>query len=177
MAGTRAAIRYAKAILDTAQTKGAAVAVNNDMVHIASTIDSNAELTAFIENPTLSVESKYNAIMEVFAGTNPVTAGLFKLLLENKRFELLSSVASSYVSLFDEINGVETATVTTAVEMDKELEGKVLTKILSFTNKKVIIKNIVDPSIIGGFILRIGDKQYNASIANRLQGLKRELSN
>lgn len=177
MAGTRAAIRYAKAILDMAQSKGAAVAVNNDMVQIAATISENAELTAFIQNPTLSTDLKYNAIMEVFAGSDAVTKELFRLLLENKRFELLSSVAGEYVRIFDEINGVETATVTTAVELDKDLEAKVLTKILSFTNRKVIIKNIVDPSIIGGFILRIGDKQYNASIANRLQGLKRELNN
>ncbi|HMK06343.1 MAG TPA: F0F1 ATP synthase subunit delta, partial [Flavobacterium sp.] len=69
------------------------------------------------------------------------------------------------------------ATVTTAIPMDAELEAKVLSKILTFSNKKVNIENIVDPAIIGGFILRIGDQQYNASIANRLQVLKRELSN
>jgi F-type H+-transporting ATPase subunit delta len=57
------------------------------------------------------------------------------------------------------------------------LEAKVLAKIATFSNKKITIQNIVDPSIIGGFILRIGDNQYNASVANRLQTLKRELSN
>ena len=61
--------------------------------------------------------------------------------------------------------------------MDAALEAQVLSKILTFSNKKVNIENIVDPAIIGGFILRIGDQQYNASIANRLQVLKRELSN
>jgi len=57
------------------------------------------------------------------------------------------------------------------------MKAKVLSKILTFSNKKINIENIVDPSIIGGFILRIGDQQYNASVANRLQVLKRELSN
>jgi F-type H+-transporting ATPase subunit delta len=52
-----------------------------------------------------------------------------------------------------------------------------LAKIATFSDKKITIENIVDPSIIGGFVLRIGDKQYNASVANRLQELKRELSN
>jgi F-type H+-transporting ATPase subunit delta len=61
--------------------------------------------------------------------------------------------------------------------MDAGLETKVLAKIATFSNKKITIENIVDPTIIGGFILRIGDKQYNASVANRLQVLKRELSN
>ena len=79
--------------------------------------------------------------------------------------------------LLDEMNGVEVAKVTTAIPMDDEMKGKVLDKIRTFSNKKVNIVNVVDPSIIGGFILRIGDQQYNASIANRLQVLKRELSN
>ncbi|MNE52672.1 ATP synthase subunit delta [compost metagenome] len=57
------------------------------------------------------------------------------------------------------------------------MEAKVSEKIREFSSKKITIENIVDPSIIGGFIIRIGDKQYNASIANRLQVLKREFSN
>jgi F-type H+-transporting ATPase subunit delta len=75
------------------------------------------------------------------------------------------------------MNGMEKAIVTTAIPMDKDLEAKVMSKILTFSNKKILIENIVDPAIIGGFILRIGDQQYNASVANRLQVLKRELSN
>ena len=75
------------------------------------------------------------------------------------------------------MNGVEVAKVTTAFPMDSTLEAKVLAKIATFSDKKVTIENTVDASIIGGFILRIGDKQYNASVANRLQVLKRELSN
>lgn len=75
------------------------------------------------------------------------------------------------------MNGLEVAKVTTAIPMDSALEAKVSEKIKEFSDKKITIQNIVDPSIIGGFILRIGDKQYNASIANRLQVLKREFSN
>ncbi len=56
------------------------------------------------------------------------------------------------------------------------LEAKVLAKVATLSDKKITIENVVDPSIIGGFILRIGDNQYNASVANRLQVLKRELT-
>ena len=177
MAGTRAAIRYAKAILDIANDKGVAEAVNNDMNSIASTISSNIELNTFIQNPTTKVEVKESALLEVFAGVNNVTKSLFHLLFENKRFEILAAIASEYNQLFDEMNGVEVAKVTTAVPMDAALEAKVLAKVSTLSNKKITIENIVDASIIGGFVLRIGDKQYNASIANRLQVLKRELSN
>ncbi len=177
MAGTRAAIRYAKAILDMAQSKGVASEVNHDMLLIASTIGSNAELNNFIGNPTVSVEIKESALLEVFADTNAVTKSLFHLLHENKRFGILEGVASEYNRLFDEMNGVEVAKVTTAVPLDDEMKAKVMSKILTFSNKKVNIVNIVDPAIIGGFILRIGDQQFNASVANRLQVLKRELNN
>ena len=174
---TRAAIRYARAILDIAHDKGVATAVSNDMATIATTINGNSELHSFIIDPTTRVEVKNNAISEIFADVNGVTKNLFQLLLENKRFEILSGIATEYNKQFEEMNGMETATVTTAIAMDAELEAKVLSKILTFSNKKVNITNIVDPAIIGGFILRIGDQHYNASVANRLQVLKRELSN
>ena len=105
------------------------------------------------------------------------TKSLFRLLQENKRFEILADIAKQYIAQYDVLNGVEVAKVTTAFPMNAELESKVLAKVATISNKKITIENIVDPSIIGGFILRIGDKQYNASVANRLQELKREFSN
>ena len=99
------------------------------------------------------------------------------MLYENKRFEILEAIASEYNVLFDVMNGVEVAKVTTAMPMDAALEAKVLAKIATLSDKKITIENIVDPAIIGGFIITIGDKQYNASVANRLQVLKKELSN
>ncbi|AWG20814.1 ATP synthase F1 subunit delta [Flavobacterium faecale] len=177
MASTRAAIRYAKAILDLANSKGRANVVNQDMQTIATTVGGNAELNSFIQNPTINVEVKESVLLEVFATANGVTKGLFHLLFENKRFEILEGIAQQYSLLFDEESGVEVAHVTTAIPMDAALEATVLAKIATLSNKKITIKSIVDPAILGGFILRIGDQQYNASVANRLQVLKRELSN
>ena len=177
MASTRAAIRYAKAILDLANSKGIANVVNKDMQSIASTIKGNLELSTFIQSPVANVEVKESVLLEVFTGINGVTKGLFHLLFENKRFEILETIAQEYSKLFDESIGVQVAIVTTAIPMDAALEAKVLAKIATLSDKKITIESIVDPTIIGGFILRIGDQQYNASVANRLQVLKRELSN
>ena len=177
MSGTRAAIRYAKAILEIADSKKVATQVSADMALISSTINTNAELNTFIQSPTINVEQKESALLEVFANANAVTKSLFRLLLENKRFEILDAIALEYNKLFDIMNGVEVAKVTTAIAMDAALEAKVSAKIATFSDKKITIENTIDPSIIGGFILRIGDKQYNGSVANRLQVLKRELNN
>ena len=178
MSSTRAAIRYAKALLEIADSKNANSEVSADMALIASTIKTNSELSSFIQNPLVSLEAKKNVISEVFASVDPVTKSIFRLLLENKRFEILESIAVEYKKLFDNKNGVEVAIVTTAIPMDAALESKVSAKIATISSsQKITIENIVDPAILGGFILKIGDKQYNASIADRLQVLKRELSN
>lgn len=174
---SRAAIRYAKAILDTAISSGTAAKVNDDMALIIATVDSNAELKEFLSSPIIDSNSKMNVLAEVFASVQSETKSLFRLLQENKRFEILSSIAIQFNALFDEMNGIEVAKVTTAFPITPDLEAKVLDKIATISDKKVTIENIVDPSIIGGFILRIGDKQYNASVANRLQELRREFSN
>ena len=153
-----------KYVVDNSILKKEKISVTGD--------DVREGLTAII-----SVKVKESALTEVFASTNGLTKGLFHLLFENKRFEILEGVASQYVLQSDEMNGFEVAKVTTAIPLDADLEAKVSEKIREFSNKKITIENIVDPSIIGGFIIRIGDKQYNASIANRLQVLKREFSN
>ncbi len=171
---SRAAIRYAKAILETA---GNAAAVNADMETILGAIRESDELKEFLSNPVTTSEIKLSALNEVFASAQNDTKALFRLLHENKRFEILAEVAQQYKMLFDELSGTEVAIVTTAFPITSELESKVMAKIKEFSSKNIIIQNIVDPAIIGGFILRIGDRQYNASVADRLTELKRELSN
>jgi F-type H+-transporting ATPase subunit delta len=174
---SRAAIRYAKAILDIAQTSGTADAVNNDMKSIVNAVAESAELKDFLTSPIIKMDVKKSALSEIFSNIQKETTSLFHLLFENKRFEILESIAKQYNNLYDESNGIEVAKVTTAFPITPELEAKVLAKISEFSNKKITIVNIVDPTIIGGFILRVGDQQYNASVANKLSELKREFAN
>ena len=174
---SRAAIRYAKAILEIAVSSGKANQVNDDMKSIIAAVESSADLNQFLASPVITQEVKMNALLEIFASVQAETKSLFRLLKENKRFEILAAIAIQYNTLFDEMNGVEVANVTTAFALTPELEAKILAKAATISTKKITIQNTIDPSIIGGFILRIGDKQYNASVSNRLQELKREFSN
>lgn len=174
---SRAAIRYAKAILETAVSTGKANQVNDDMKSIITAVNSSADLKDFLASPIITSEVKMNVLSEVFGSVEEDTKSLFRLLQENKRFEILEAIATQFNVQFDEMNGVEVANVTTAFPITADLEAKILAKATSMSTKKITIQNTVDPSIIGGFILRIGDKQYNASVSNRLQELKREFSN
>ena len=174
---SRAAIRYAKAILETAVSTGKANQVNDDMKSIIAAVNSSSDLKDFLASPIITSEVKMNVLSEVFGSVQADTKSLFRLLQENKRFEILEAIAAQFNAQFDEMNGVEVAKVTTAFPITADLEAKILAKATSMSTKKITIQNTVDPSIIGGFILRIGDKQYNASVSNRLQELKREFSN
>lgn len=176
MAGSRAAIRYAKAALSLASDQNAAEAVNKDMITIATTIAENAELDQVLKSSVIKTEVKKAALIKIFPNLNTISSGLFDVLTANKRIDILGAVAATYTVLFDELSGKEIAQVTTAIPMTGDLEIKVLAKVKELTSKSVELENIVDENILGGFILRIGDKQYNASVANKLNKLKREFS-
>ena len=103
--------------------------------------------------------------------------GLINILIDNKRVDLLNEVAEKYIILNEELKGKEMAFVTTAVPLTPELEKDILKKVTELTGKKVTIENKIDESIVGGFVLRVGDLQYDASIANKLSNLKREFTN
>ncbi|MEZ4809884.1 MAG: ATP synthase F1 subunit delta [Allomuricauda sp.] len=173
----RAAIRYAKATLDFAIEKKAADVVENDMRSIAHTIDENKELQALLGSPIVKGELKRNALLEIFKDTDEISKGLIGTLTDNKRIAMLQEVAYKYIILYEKRKGEDVAQVTTAVPLTADLEKKILEQVSKLTGNKVTLENKVDENIIGGFVLRIGDLQYDASIANKLNGLKREFTN
>lgn len=176
MAGARAAIRYAKAILSLATDQKVADAVDSDMKLMANTIGDNIDLANMLNSAVIKSEEKKAVLLALFPKLNNISTSLFDVLIENKRVDILHNIALQYSILFDKLNGKEVATVTTAIPMTKDLESKVLKKVKELTNKEVTLENIVDESILGGFILRVGDKQYNASISNKLNKLKKEFT-
>ena len=176
MAGERAAIRYAKAVLSLATDNNTTDVVNNDMELINNTVAQSKDLKDMLYSPVISSSIKKSALLEVFKGINPATVNLIDTLITNKRTDLLPEVASKFITLYEQQKGSQIATVTTAVPLTEALEAKVLAKVKELTGKDAAIKNIVDENILGGFILRVGDTQYNASIANQLSKLKREFT-
>ena len=174
MAGSRAAIRYAKAVLSLASDEKTSEALNIEMKLIASTISQNKDLSDALKSPVVSSSVKKSILLEVFENPNKITLNLIDTLISNNRIDILGDVAEKYNHLFDKSKGIELATVTTAVALTEDLKKKVLEKAKELTGKDIEVENVIDESIIGGFILRIGDIQYNASITNQLSKLKRE---
>lgn len=178
MKDARAALRYAKAILDLAKDSKDESAVHKDMQLIASTISENQELAVALQSPIIKSADKMNVLKSVFSKkVNNITLGLFNLLQENRRISMLSSIAKQYAIIYDFYKNTQVAKVTTAVPISAEIEKQVLAKIVALTGEKANLENEVNPAILGGFILRVGDVQYDASISNHLSELKKEFDN
>ena len=178
MKDARAALRYAKAILDLAKDSKDESAVNIDMQLIASTISENQELAVALKSPIIKSGDKMNVLKAVFSSkVNNITLGLFNLLQENKRIPMLGSIAKQYTLIYNHYKNIQVAKVTTAVPITEEIEQKVLAKIFALTGEKANLENEVNPAILGGFILRVGDVQYDASISNHLNELRKEFDN
>ena len=172
---TKAAIRYAKAILSLAIDKKNADDVNENMQLIANTIDGAKDLQIVLNSPVIKVEIKEKTLLSIFGSSiNTVSKGLIHLLIENKRLEMLGEIAKQYTIIYDFHKGTQSAIVTTAVPLTDSLKEKILSKVKNIVGKKVSIENIIDPSLIGGFILRVGDKQFDASISGEMNDLRRQ---
>jgi len=176
MAESRAAIRYAKAVLSLASDQKATETVNKDMKLIANTIADSKELSEMLQNPVVRTSVKKDVLSQTFKSTHKITGSLINTLITNKRIALLGDVANKYNHLFDILKDKQVAKVTTAIPLTDSLKAKVLAKVKELTGKEVEVVNVIDENILGGFILRVGDIQYDSSIANKLNKLKREFT-
>ena len=178
MKDSRPSLRYAKAILNLAKDNKIEAEVNNDMKLISETIAESNELQLLLKSPVTKASDKRNVLTAIFGEKiNSVTKGLFNLLEENKRIIMLPSVAKQYSIIYDFDKNIQIAKVTTAVALTSDLEKKIQDKIVAITGNSATIENVINPDIIGGFILRVGDVQYDASISNQFKELRREFDN
>ncbi|NJB37109.1 MULTISPECIES: ATP synthase F1 subunit delta [Flavobacteriaceae] len=177
MSDSRAATRYAKAVLDFAMEQKAADKVEKDMKDIIATIAESNELKQVLSSPVVKSEIKKASLKAIFKDGGQITMGLLDTLMANKRLDLLNEVALKYIAQYEQRKGEDVAYVTSAVPLTKALEDKILAQVASLTGKKVTLENKVDEALVGGFVLRVGDLQYDASVASKLKSLKREFTN
>jgi F-type H+-transporting ATPase subunit delta len=175
MTGNRAALRYATALLSLSQDKGQVSAVLGDMQRVVETLSISSDLRSALRSPVIKTQDKVNVMHSVFAGVSKESSELFDLLASNNRVAILGQVAQGFIDLYRKAQGIQTAKVTLAAPITEALEKEIVAKAKAMTGGSTIeLATEIDPEIIGGFILRVGDLQYNASIANQFQKIKRE---
>lgn len=178
MKSSKVGLRYAKAALQQATEDNIVKAVSEDMTDIHATLSESKELRLALQSPVIKGSDKEAVLLELFKDGQKQTHNLFRVLVANARTQFLGDVAASYMSLYNEAQGVKVVKVTTAVPLDGALKDKVLARAKALTgSENVSLENEIDQDIIGGFVLRVGDTQYNASISNQLSTLRKEFSN
>ena len=174
---SRAAIRYAKAIYEIADEENFIKEIFNDMIRINKLNRDSSDFKNLLSNSIIDNLDKKKAILSLLDKNNSITEKLLDLLIHNKRVAIISDIASCFIQLYNKNNNIKEAIVITASPIDKDLEKKVLSQIKIPAAKSINLINLVDSSIIGGFIIRFDGKEYNASVKQNLNNLKKELTN
>ena len=174
---SRAAIRYARAIYEIADEEKLVEEVYNDMIRINKLNRDSFDFKNLLSNSIITNIDKKKAILSLIEKNNSITEKLLDILIHNKRVAIISDISSSFIQLYNKHNNIKEAVVITASPIDKNLENQILSQIKIPEAKSITLTNLVDSSIIGGFIIRYDGKEYNASIKQNLKNLKTELTN
>ena len=172
---SRAAIRYSKAIFQIAEKSNNLSNLKDDMDSIISAHKSSDDFKNLISNPLINNSNKKEILSIVLSKMNEQTSNLINLLIANKRLSILYDIAHGFNDIYNRENNIERATVITATPISDKIKTQVLKKLQKLSNKSVEIENIIDETILGGFILRYENREYNASFSQRLSKLKSEL--
>ena len=176
MRNTRATLRYAKSLLELAKEQNTLELCKTDMASVVSLCQNSRELVLLLKSPVVKTDKKLAIIADVFVGCSPLVLSFINLITKKKREALLFDIAQAFLDLYKINQGIESATLTTAVALDEDTRQQVL----SFINKQgvgqVDLIEQVDESLIGGAILRLGDKQLDASVARQIKDLKQSFN-
>ncbi len=177
MKGVRAAIRYAKALQQLAQEKNLLDIVVVDVKLIHNTIVENKELESMLQSPLIKADKKSNVLTEIFnEKINNQSLQFVQHVVAHKREAMLSVICEEFIKIYNEINNIASVTVTTPAALTDALRAELVNKIKTdYSLSAVELVENIDASLIGGIVLRISDKQLDASVRGQLNDIKQEL--
>ena len=166
--------RYATALFDLARDENSIDAVKADLDRFAAMLDESADLKRLVRSPVFAAEAQLKALSAVFekAEITGVSANFLKVLAANRRLFAVSEVIRAFNALVAKFKGEATADVTVAETLsDKNLEA-LKAALKSVTGKDVTLDVKVDPSIIGGLVLKLGSRMVDSSLRTKLNSIK-----
>ena len=169
---------YADAFLQLAEASGEIETVISQAREVLDLWKSSPELREAMISPVLEPEAKKKALLALFGDSlNPTFLNLLKLLADRRRIGVLDSVLERLLELYREQNGIALATITAASPLSAEQQAQLADKVKAVAGTdKVEIATAVDPSLIGGFVLRVGSKVIDASLLGQVRRLGLQLA-
>ncbi len=176
MQNPRLAGRYAKSLLDLALESGKLDSMYSDMQSLQTICNENPEFITVIKSPVVKADSKANIIKAILEGkVDNMTFLFLELIIRKGREFHLPEIISSFIALYKVHNHINEVVITTAEPLDENVQAMLQTKIQAqFTNATIELKSLIDPTLVGGFVLEANNKLFDASILRDLKDIKKQ---
>ena len=168
---------YGNALFLLAKEEGAIEEVASDLTAASAIFKGNPDYAKLLDTPAIKKEERLALIDEAFSSLHYSVVNLLKILCESHLVYTFKGVASAYSLLYDEYNGIERVEAVTAIPMTQKQVAAMEEKLMRITGKKIILKNTVEPKILGGVMLRYSGTQLDVSVKSRLDAFSDSLKN
>ncbi|AZA76749.1 ATP synthase F1 subunit delta [Chryseobacterium sp. G0186] len=175
MLTSKVAKRYAQGLLDFTNESGQTAAVFSEMKDVVKIMIESKDLNKFFLTPYIDAKKKIEVANEIFKGLSTSSQNLIKLVIKHGRESQLRNIAQEFINKVEDINGVQRVTLTTATPLSKENIDQILRSTdLVNANSNFDLKVNINQDILGGYILRVGDQQVDASVKTKLNQVKKD---
>ncbi|MCX8523406.1 MULTISPECIES: ATP synthase F1 subunit delta [Chryseobacterium] len=175
MLTSKVAKRYAQGLLEFTTESGQTEAVFSEMKDVVKIMSESADLNKFFLTPYVDANKKTEIANEIFKNFSPVAQNLIRLIIKNGRESQLKNVAQQFINKVEDINGVQRITLTTATQLSNENIEQILRSTNLVNSSATFDLEVnVKPEILGGYILRVGDQQVDASVKAKLDKIKKD---
>lgn len=172
----KVAIRYATSFLESSIEKKNIDRAAEDMLVVFNAIESSSLLRRFLENPVVKLEQKKAVLREIFEKhVSSDTLKFIEFIVDKNRENALKDIAEKFLELKDEYSGVARVEIKSAFELNGDQKKMIEQRFESLLNKKIVASYFVDEKVIGGFVAKVKDTVYDASIAHQLELLRQQL--
>lgn len=178
MSDFRVAIRYAKAVFELAIEKNNLEQIHKDMKYIVSLSKASPDLALMLKSPVIYSSKKQQVLEQIFESeVDTLTMQFMQLLCRKSREQFLAPAAKEFIKLYNANKGIQLADVTTSMELTPELRTQIIDKVKIISGKDIVeLSEKVEPNLIGGYILKVGDRQIDDSVKTRLKDLRKDLT-
>jgi F-type H+-transporting ATPase subunit delta len=167
---------YARSVFEVAREQGSLDELREQIGQFADAVNENRELAVFFFSPYFSTKEKQEALGRILDGASPILMNFLSLLIENHRMPVIFRIRQEYERLWQEENRMLPVQITSAIALDDATTASLGETIGERAGRKVTLATIVDPDILGGVIVRVGNSILDASIRNRLEQLRRHVA-
>jgi F-type H+-transporting ATPase subunit delta len=167
---------YSRALFEAAKENGALDRVHDELGEFADALDSNRDLQVFLFSPYFSSEEKKQGIERIVVDADERLFNFLELLAERHRMPALFRIRREFDSMWADENKLLTVSVTSAVELDEGIVQEIGREIQEQTGRRVDLSSNVDPDVLGGLVVRVGNLVLDATVRNRLEQLRKQVA-